>query len=74
MIGPVIQLLWLLLYVGIGVAVIYVILWFLQTILNLPLPERAIQIIWGCFALLVIIWLLMWVSGSAVDFPKVTGG
>jgi hypothetical protein len=69
MLGPLIQLLWILLYVGVGVAVVFVIIWFLGTILGLPLPERAIQIIWGCFALLVIIWLLMWLGGSGFHMP-----
>jgi hypothetical protein len=73
MIGPLIQLLWILLYIGVGVAIVYVVLWFLGTILQLPLPQRAIQIVWGCFALLVIIWLLMWLSGSGIDMPKVPG-
>ena len=69
MIGPVIQLLWLLFYIGVGVAVVFVILWFLQTILGLPLPGRAIQVIWGLFGLLVIIWLLMWLNGGGFPFP-----
>lgn len=71
MIEPIISLLWILLYIGIGVAVVYVVIWFLTTILGLPLPGRAIQIVWGCFALLVIIWLLMWVSRSGgINLPS----
>lgn len=71
MLTPIIQLLWLLFYVGVGVAVVFVILWFLQTILGLPLPQRAIQVIWGLFGLLCIIFLLMWLSGAApLPFPR----
>ena len=69
MLGPIIQLLWILFYIGILVAVVFVILWFLQTILGLPLPQRAMQVIWGLVALLVIIYLLMWISGGGVQFP-----
>jgi hypothetical protein len=71
MLAPIIQLLWLLFYVGVAAAVVFVILWFLQTILGLPMPQRAIQVVWGLFALLVIIWILMWLSGSApLPFPR----
>jgi len=71
MIEPIISLLWILLYIGVGVAVVYVVIWFLTTILGLPLPGRAVQIVWGCFALLVIIWLLMWVSRSGgINLPS----
>jgi hypothetical protein len=73
MLGPIIQLLWILLYIGVGVAVVFVIIWFLGTILQLPLPQRAIQIIWGCFALLVIIWLLMWLGSSGFQMPGPAG-
>lgn len=69
MLAPIIQLLWLLFYVGVAAAVVFVILWFLQTILQLPMPQRAIQVIWGLFALLVIIWLLMWLSGGGLVLP-----
>lgn len=69
MLGTLIQLLWLLFYVGLGVAIVFVILWFLRDILGLPLPAKAIQIIWGCFALLVIIFLLTWLSGAGFRLP-----
>lgn len=65
-----IQLLWLLFYIGIGVAIVYVILWFVQTILQLPLPQRAIQIIWGLFGLLVIIYILTWLVGGGISFSR----
>jgi hypothetical protein len=69
MLGPIIQILWLLFYLGVVVAVVFVILWFLQTILGLPLPQRAIQVIWGLVALLMIIYLLMFLSGGGVSLP-----
>ena len=62
--APIIALLWVLFFIGVIVAVVFVILWFVQTILQLPLPQRAIQVIWGLVALLLIIYLLMWLSGS----------
>jgi hypothetical protein len=71
MLAPIIQLLWLLFYIGVAAAVVFVILWFLQTILGLPMPQRAIQVVWGLFALLVIIWILMWLSGAApLPWPR----
>ena len=69
MLGPIIGILWLLFYLGVIVAVVFVILWFLQTILGLPLPQRAIQVIWGLVGLLVIIYLLMFLSGGGIHFP-----
>jgi hypothetical protein len=69
MLGALIQLLWILLYIGAGVAVVFVIIWFLRDILGLPLPENAIRVIWGCFALLVIIWLLTWLGGAGFRMP-----
>lgn len=69
MLGPIIQILWLLFYLGVIVAVVFVILWFLQTILQLPLPARAIQVIWGLVALLMIIYLLMFLSGGGMHLP-----
>jgi hypothetical protein len=69
MLGPIIQILWLLFYLGIFVAVVFVILWFLQTILGLSLPQRAIQVLWGLVGLLAIIYLLMFLSGGGVSLP-----
>ena len=69
MLSPIIGILWLLFYLGVIVAVVFVILWFLQTILGLPLPQRAIQVIWGLVGLLVIIYLLMFLSGGGIHFP-----
>ena len=70
---PIIQILWLLFYLGVIVAVVFVILWFLQTILGLPLPQRAMQVIWGLVALLVIIYLLMFLSGGGIHLPALRG-
>lgn len=70
MLGPIIGILWLLFYLGVIVAVVFVILWFLQTILGLPLPQRAIQVIWGLVGLLVIIYLLMFLSGGGINLPR----
>lgn len=71
MIGMAIQLLWVLFFIGVAVAVVYVVLWFLQSVLQLPLPQQAIRIIWGLLALLCIIWLLMWLSGAGpIPFPS----
>jgi len=69
MLGPIIGILWLLFYLGVIVAVVFVILWFLQTILGLPLPQRAIQVIWGLVGLLVVIYLLMFLSGGGLHLP-----
>jgi hypothetical protein len=69
MLEPIIGILWLLFYLGVIVAVVFVILWFLQTILGLPLPQRAIQVIWGLVGLLVVIYLLMFLSGGGLHFP-----
>jgi len=69
MLGPIIQILWLLFYLGVIVAAVFVILWFLQTILGLPLPQRAIQVVWGLVALLMIIYLLMFLSGGGMHIP-----
>ncbi len=73
MLGPIIELLWLLFYLGIIVAVVFVILWFLQTILGIPLPQRAIQVIWGLVGLLVVIYFLMFLSGGGVHMPALRG-
>ena len=62
--APIISLLWVLFFIGVVVAVILVILWFVQTILEIPIPQRALRVVWGLVALLLIIWLLMWLSGS----------
>jgi hypothetical protein len=46
----------------------------LETILGLPLPQRAIQIIWGLVALLAIIFILTWLAGGvSLNFPKLSG-
>ena len=71
MLEPIIQILWLLFYLGVIVAVVFVILWFLQTILGIPLPGRAIQVIWGLVGLLVVIYLLMWLSGGGFPLPRI---
>ena len=73
MLSPIIGILWLLFYLGVIVAVVFVILWFLQTILGLPLPQRAIQVIWGLVGLLVVIYLLMFLSGGGMHFPALSG-
>jgi hypothetical protein len=73
MLGPIIGILWLLFYLGVIVAVVFVILWFLQTILGLPLPQRAIQVIWGLVGLLVIIYLLMFLSQGGLHLPGLRG-
>jgi hypothetical protein len=71
MIAWAIQLLWLLFALGVIVAVVLVALWFIQTILEIPLPQRAIRVVWGLVALLVLIGLLTWLSGGiAFNFPK----
>lgn len=71
MIALAIQLLWLLFAIGVIVAIVWVVLWFLQTILQLPIPARAVQVVWGLLVLLVIIWLLTWLSGGInFTFPK----
>lgn len=72
MLALAIQLLWVLFFIGVIVAVILVALWFIQTILQIPLPQRAIQVVWGLVALLVIILLLTWLSGGVnIRFPTV---
>ncbi len=73
MLAPIIGILWLLFYLGVIVAVVFVILWFLQTILGLPLPQRAIQVIWGLVGLLVIIYLLMFLSSGSLHLPGFRG-
>lgn len=66
---PLIQILWLLFYLGVIVAAVFAILWFLQDILGIPLPQRAIQVIWGLVGLLVVIYFLMFISGGGFRLP-----
>lgn len=69
MFGTLIQLLWMLFYIGVGVAVVYAIVWFVEKVLELPLPQRALRVIWGLFALLVIIYLLTYLAGGGLRLP-----
>ncbi len=44
-----------LITIGIVVGLIYVVLWFVQSILGIPLPTNAIRIMWGIVALVCIL-------------------
>jgi NADH:ubiquinone oxidoreductase subunit 6 (subunit J) len=63
-------LIWFLIYVGAIVLLISIAIWFLRDICGLPLPARAIQILWGIVALLALLMLLNVLAGGA-SVPRV---
>lgn len=67
--GPIIPFLWLLVYVAIGAALIYGFFWFMSAVIGVPLPERARQITLGIYALIVIIWILTFLSRGSLMLP-----
>lgn len=69
MIELAIALLWLLIGIAVICAVFWVIIWFLGTVIGLPLPARAIQIGWGIVALICLIYILTFLSRGALPLP-----
>lgn len=56
-----------LITIGIVVALVFVVLWFLQGVLGLALPIMAIRIMWGIVVLVILLILLRifrpWLGG-----------
>lgn len=52
------QTIMFLIWACILAAVIYLVLWVLQTIVGVPLPAKVIQLLWVIFALIVILFLV----------------
>lgn len=67
--GPIIPFLWLLVYVAIGAALIYLFFWFMEAIVGIALPERGKRIALGIYALIVIIWILTFLSRGSLSLP-----
>lgn len=67
--GPIIPFLWLLVYVAIGAALIYGFFWFMEAICGIPLPERGKRIALGIYAIIVVIWILTFLSRGGLALP-----
>jgi hypothetical protein len=48
----------LLIYVLVFAAIIYIVIWLLQTVAGVALPPKVVQILWIVFALVVILLLV----------------
>ena len=67
--GPIIPFLWLLVYIAVGAALIYLFFWFMEAIVGIPLPERGKRITLGIYALIVIIWILTFLARGGLALP-----
>lgn len=63
-----------LIYAAVLAIVIYIVIWALQTIAGIALPERVIQLIWVIFVLLIVLWILQAMGGlGGFNLPGVRG-
>jgi hypothetical protein len=66
MIGMAISLLWMLLGLVVLCAIIWFVLYVVQKILGIALPERVVQAIWLCVLILVVIAILTILAGGSI--------
>lgn len=64
-----IPFLWLCVYIAIGAALIYAFFWFMETICGIPLPPKAKQVTLGIYAVIVLIWVLTFLSHGGIPMP-----
>lgn len=66
MIGMAISVLWLLFGLVILCAVIWFVLYVVQTVLGIAIPERVVQAIWLLVLILIIIAILTILAGGSI--------
>jgi hypothetical protein len=66
MIGMAISLMWMLLGLVVLCAIIWFVLYVVQQILGIALPERIVQAIWLCVLILVVIAVLTILAGGSI--------
>lgn len=66
MIGMAISVLWLLIGVVVLCAVIWLVLYVVQSVLGIAIPERVVQAIWLIVLLLIIIAVLTILAGGSI--------
>jgi hypothetical protein len=66
MIGMAINLMWMLLGLVVLCTIIWFVLYVVQKILGIALPERVVQAIWLCVLILVVIAILTILAGGSI--------
>jgi hypothetical protein len=66
MLGIAISVLWLLIGVVILGAVIWLVLYVIQTIVGIAIPQRVVQAVWLVFLLLILIAILTLIAGGSI--------